>query len=233
MLFWCSLFVTWLTSPVARPSFPMQAFVQQPGGHQVIHALYSKHCRPNFNAAFDFRGLGCLGMLAKAESGGTVSPPTEGHVRLGSRVPSAGTGMGTWSLLVSARKQGPPEPSLRSRVVKRTGSICRLGWPRPRLTFDNLRMAQHPQQTKLKTRFAGLVRDEFGYAHPLPSFRAESRQVFILPSLVLSVKCFWAPWCRFASTKSLHSGGKTSLSRKVINLCCVLAQVVLLGSLQA
>ena len=62
----------------------MQAFVQQPGGHQVTHALYSsKHCRPQFNAAFDFRGLGCLGMLAKAESGGTVSPPAEGHVRVG------------------------------------------------------------------------------------------------------------------------------------------------------
>ena len=172
--------VTWQTSPVARPSFPfMQAFVKKPGGRQEIHALYSsKHCRPRFNAAFEFRGLGCLGMLAKAEKGGIVSPPVEGQVRVGSRVPSAGTGMGTRSLLVSARKQGPPDLSLCSRAVKRTGSDCRLGWPRPRLMFDNLRMTQKPQQAKLKTRFAGLVRDEFGYAHPLPSFRAESWQVF-------------------------------------------------------
>ena len=119
-------------------------------------------------------------MLAKAESGRTVSPPAEGHVRVGSRVPSAGTGMGTWSLLVSARKQGPPDPSLCYRAVKRTGSDCRMGWPRPCLMADNLRMTQKPQQAKLQTRVAGLVRDEFGYAHPLPSFRAESWQVFNL-----------------------------------------------------
>ena len=55
------------------------------------------------------RGLGSLGMLARAESGQTMSPPAEGFGRLGNRVPSAGTGMGTWSLLVSARKQGPPD----------------------------------------------------------------------------------------------------------------------------
>ena len=46
----------------------MQAFVQRPGGHQVLHALYSsKHCRPHLIAAFEFGGLGCLGMLAKAD----------------------------------------------------------------------------------------------------------------------------------------------------------------------
>ena len=48
-------------------------------------------------------------MLARAESGKTMSLPAEGFGRLGNRVPSAGTGMGTWSLLVSARKQGPPD----------------------------------------------------------------------------------------------------------------------------
>ena len=52
-----------------------------------------------------FGGLGCLGLLAKAESGNTVFPPAGGFERLGSRVPSAGTG--TWSLLVRARKQAP------------------------------------------------------------------------------------------------------------------------------
>ena len=48
-------------------------------------------------------------MLARAESGNTMSPPAVGLGRLGNRVPSAGTGMGTWSLLVSAKKQGPPD----------------------------------------------------------------------------------------------------------------------------
>ena len=162
-------------------------------------------------------------MLAKAESGGTVSPPAEGQVRVGSRVPSAGTGMGIRSLLVSARKQGPPDPTLCSRAVKRTGSICRLGRPRPRLMFDTLRMAQYPQQTKLKTRCAGLVRDEFGYAHPLPSFRAVSWQVFNLPSLVLSVKCVSGRLGVVLPVPRAPLRWKTGLPRKVINLCFVLA----------
>ena len=38
-----------------------------------------------------------------------MSPPAEGFGSLGNRVPSAGTGMGTWPLLVRARKQGPPD----------------------------------------------------------------------------------------------------------------------------
>lgn len=143
-------------------------------------------------------------MLAKAESGGIVSPPAEGHVRVGSRVPSAGTGMGTRSLLVSARKQGPPDLSLCSRAVKRTGSDCRLGWPRPRLMSDNLRVTQKPQQAKLKTRFAGLVRDEFGYAHPLPSFRAESWQVFSCTFLASKSIVYLGALVSFCQRQELH-----------------------------
>ena len=88
----------------------MQAFAR-PGGHQCQHDLFSsKHCRAHLTAAYEvLRGLGSLGMLARAESGKTMSPPAEGFGRLGNRVPSAGTGIGTWSLLVSARKQGPPD----------------------------------------------------------------------------------------------------------------------------
>ena len=50
-------------------------------------------------------------MLAKAESGNTVFPPAEGFERLGSRVPSAGTGMGTWSLLVGGLSPDPALPA--------------------------------------------------------------------------------------------------------------------------
>ena len=139
--------VTWQTSPVARPSFLMQAFVQKPGGHQVKHALYcSKHCRPHFKAAFDFRGLGCLGMLAKAESGGTVSPPAEGHVRVGSRVPSAGTGMGTRPLLVSARKQGPPDPS--HALEQYSGQAQSVGWVGPDPAYCLTTCAWHNTHNK-------------------------------------------------------------------------------------
>ena len=37
-------------------------------------------------------------MLARAEIGKTMSPPADGFGRFGNRVPSAGTGMGTWSV---------------------------------------------------------------------------------------------------------------------------------------
>ena len=131
--------------------------------------------------------------------------------------------MGTWSLLVSARKQGPPGPSLCYRAVKRTGSDCRMGWPRPCLMADNLRMTQKPQQAKLQTRVAGLVSDEFGYAHPLLSFRAESWQVFFLPSLVLSVKFDSGRLGVVLPVPRAPLRWKTGLPRKVINLCFVLA----------
>ena len=79
-------------------------------------------------------------MLAKAESGNTVFPPAEGFERLGSRVPSAGTGMGTWSLLVRARKQAPD-------LLLALGQ---LSWvkPRPCLSFDCLHTTQVPQKAK-------------------------------------------------------------------------------------
>ena len=95
------------TSPVAKSSFvSCRHLCKVLVGHQVLDVLYDcKQCRPHLQPCFG--GLGCLGMLAKAESGNTVFPPAEGFERLGSRVPSAGTGMGTWSLLVRARKQAP------------------------------------------------------------------------------------------------------------------------------
>ena len=64
---------------------------------------------------------------------------------------------------------------------------------------------------------------------PCPPSGLRVGRCSVVPSLLLRVSCIWAPWCRFASAKSstrveeLHWCGKTSLSRKVINLCFVLA----------
>ena len=71
-------------------------------------------------------------MLARAESGKTMSPPAEGFGRLGNRVPSAGTGMGTWSLLVSARRQGPPDFTSLGQLCGQAQTGGRVG-PSPAL----------------------------------------------------------------------------------------------------
>lgn len=133
-----------------------------------------------------FGGLGCLGMLAKAESGNTVFPPAEGFERLGSRVPSAGTGMGTWSLLVRARKQAP---DLLLALGQLSGQAQTVGGLSPDPALVLTACTRHRCHRKQSTRFARLVKDEFGYTHPLPSCRVVGgRRLSYLP-------CFWLLSC--------------------------------------
>ena len=74
--------------------------------------------------------------------------------------------MGTWSLLVRARKQAPELLLALGQLSGQAQTVGGLS-PDPALSFDCLHTTQVPQ--KAKHQVCKTVKDEFGYTHPLPS----------------------------------------------------------------